>query len=144
MTGKYEWALSGRIAMSVMLLIIGTAHFIYTRGITLMLPGFIPFKEEIIYLTGIIEFAAAVGLHLPRFRKMTARLLILYFVLILPANIYAAFIHLNEQTGTLDGRVPESLWYRIPLQIVFIAWIYFSSLNKKLPLENVHHSSPDP
>ncbi len=129
-TGQFKLALSGRIAISVMLLIIGTGHFIFTRGVAMMLPEFVPFKVPLIYLTGVIEFAAAAGLHLPRFRKTTAWLLIVYFILILPANIYAASIHLNEQTGTLDGSGPGSLWYRIPLQAIFIAWIYFSSVSK--------------
>jgi uncharacterized membrane protein len=134
-TGQYRLALSGRIAMSVMLLVIGTGHFIFTNGVAMMLPGFVPFKTALIYVTGIMELLAVVGLHLPRFRKITAWLLIVYFILILPANIYAASIHLNEQTGRLDGNGPGSLWYRIPLQIVFIAWVYFSSLRQKLQRE---------
>lgn len=130
-TGQYKLALSARIALSVMLIVIGIGHFIFTKGVAMMLPDFVPFKTELIYLTGIIEFGAAAGLHLARFRKTTAWLLIVYFILILPANIYAATINLNEQTGTFDGKGPGSLWYRIPLQIIFIALVYFSSLSKR-------------
>jgi uncharacterized membrane protein len=135
-TGRYNLAFSGRAAMSAMLLIIGTGHFIFTKGISMMLPPLIPAREPLIQATGVFEFAAAMGLHLYRLRRITAWLLIVYFVLILPANIYAASIHLNEQTGALDGPGPLSLWYRVPMQLVFMAWIYLSAAGARTGLKN--------
>ena len=90
-----------------------------------MLPEFIPFKKAIIFLTGCIEIAAANGLVIPRLRKLTGWLLIIFFILILPANIYAAIHHVNLETATNDGNGLKYLWFRIPLQVFFIAWVYF-------------------
>lgn len=126
--GNFEVALSGRIAMSVMLMFTAVAHFIFTKGMAMMLPDFIPNKIEIVYLTGVIEIAAAIGLLIPDFRVLTAYLLIVFFILILPANIYASIKHLDYQTGTYDGNSLAYLWFRIPLQILFIVWTYLSSL----------------
>ena len=125
---KYEIALSARIAMSAMLVVTAIGHFAYTRGMTLMIPGFIPFKTEIVYLTGIIEIMAAIGLLIPQFRILTAWLLILFFVLLLPANIKAAIEHVDFEKGTYDGKGLNYLWTRIPLQIIFILWTYLSSI----------------
>jgi uncharacterized membrane protein len=56
-----------------------------------------------VYLTGIIEIAAAIGLFLPNFRVLTAWLLIVLFILLLPANIYASIKHIDYQKATFDG-----------------------------------------
>jgi uncharacterized membrane protein len=128
--GKYKFALSGRIAMSAMLLFTAIGHFAFTKGMAMMLPGFIPFKTETVYLTGVIEMVAAVGLLIPRFRLITAWLLIVFFIMILPANVYAAIKHIDYQNGTFEGNGPAYLWFRVPLQILFIVWTYFSVIKK--------------
>lgn len=80
-----------------------------------MVPNFIPFKTEMVYLTGVIEIVATIGLFIPGLRVLTAWLLIVFFVLMLPANIYAAINHINYQKGTFDGHGLNYLWFRIPL-----------------------------
>lgn len=126
--GNYEFALSGRIAMSVMLLFTAVAHFAFTKGMAMMLPDFIPYKKQTVYLTGIIEIAAAVGLFIPSLRVITAWLLIAFFMLILPSNIYAAIKQIDYQKGTSDGNGLMYLWFRIPLQVLFIVWTYLSAI----------------
>ena len=126
--GNFEFALSGRIAMSAMLLFTAVAHFVFTKGMSMMLPDFIPFKTETVYLTGIIEIAAAIGLFIPNFRVITAWLLIAFFILILPANIYASIKQIDYQNGTFNGKGLSYLWFRIPLQVFFIIWTYFSAV----------------
>lgn len=135
---KHGWKfpLAGRIAMSVMLLLTGIGHFIYPAGMALMLPDFIPFKMELIYFTGLIEIAAAIGLLIPRIQKLTAWLLIIFLISIFPANIYAAIHHVNLQTATYDGSGLSYLWFRVPLQILFIGWVYYFGIR------NVNPSSP--
>lgn len=125
---NYEFALSARIAMSAMLLFTAIGHFIFTKGMTMMLPEFVPYKKEIIYLTGIIEIAAALGLLMANFRIVTAWLLIAFFICMLPANIYAAVKQVNYQQGTFDGNGLTYLWFRIPLQALFIVWTYLSTI----------------
>jgi len=126
--GNYKLALSGRIAMSVMLVFTALAHFVFTKGMAMMLPDFVPYKTATVYLTGIIEIIAAIGLFIPKFRVITAWLLIAFFILILPANIYAAIKNIDYQKGTFDGSGLAYLWFRIPLQILFIGWTYLSCI----------------
>ena len=124
--GNYEFALSGRIAMSAMLVFTAVGHFVFTKGMTMMLPQFIPYKTETVYLTGVIEIVAAIGLLIPNFNGLVAWLLIVFFILMLPANIYAAIKNVDYQKGTFDGSGLTYLWFRIPLQVVFIVWTYLS------------------
>ena len=126
--GRYDPAFAGRIAMSVMLLFTAVSHFVLTKGMVMMIPTFFPFKKFLIYLTGIIEVMAAAGLHIPALQKLTAWMLILFFVLILPANINAAIKKVDFQKATHEGNGTTYLWFRIPLQILFIIWTYFCAI----------------
>ncbi|MDQ3278845.1 MAG: hypothetical protein M3Q06_11000 [Bacteroidota bacterium] len=128
---KYEPAFAARIAMSVMLVFTATGHFAFTRGMAMMLPGFIPFKTVIVYVTGIVEIVAAIGLLITSTRRLTAFCLIIYFILVLPANIYAAIHHIDYQNATLTGPGLNYLWFRVPLQVLFIVWTYLSSTKGK-------------
>ena len=126
--GRYEVAFSAILSMSVMLLFTAIAHFAFTKGMEKMLPSFIPFKTEVVYLTGIIEVAAAIGLLFPSFRVVTAWMLIAFFFLILPANIYAAVKNIDYQNATYTGNGINYLWFRVPLQLLFIVWTYFFAI----------------
>ncbi len=120
--------LAGRIAMAAMLVFTAVGHFAFTKGMSMMLPDFVPFKTETIYLTGLIEIAAAIGLLIPGLKQITGWLLIVFFLLLLPANIYAAFKHVDYQKGTLEGPGMAYLWFRVPLQLLFIVWTYLSAI----------------
>lgn len=126
--GDYHFALSGRIAMAVMLVFTSIAHFAFTKGMSMMLPEFVPYKTEMVYLTGVIEIVAAVGLLVPSVRVPVAWFLIAFFILLLPANIYAAVKHVDYEKATFAGNGLRYLWFRIPLQIFFIAWTYISAI----------------
>src|SRR5262245_54085911 len=89
-SGEINYRLSGRIAMSAMLLFTAIGHFKFTDGMSKMIPKFIPAKKQIVLATGVLEILAAIGLLLPSLYKITGWLLIEFFILILPANIYAA------------------------------------------------------
>lgn len=126
--GKYNFALSARVGMSAMLLFTAFGHFMFVDGMTMLIPDFIPFKKEMVYFTAIIEIFAAFALHITRLRTLIAWLLILFFILMLPANIKASIDNINYQKGTYDGNGLLYLWFRIPLQVLFIIWVYLSSI----------------
>lgn len=128
--GNYEIALSGRIALSAMLVFTAIGHFIFTKGMSLMMPDGIPYREEVIYFTGILELVIAVGLLLENYSVVSAWVLIVFLLSVLPANIYACFKELDYQNATFDGNGLAYLWFRIPLQLFFIAWTYFAVLHR--------------
>lgn len=125
---EFDFALSARIAMSIMLVFTAIAHFVFTKGMSMMIPEFVPFKENVIYLTGVFEILLAIGLQIPKFRIISGWLLIVFLLLMLPANIYSSIHKVNYQKGTFDGNGLLYLWFRIPLQILFIIWTYISTI----------------
>lgn len=124
-TGHTDYLLAGRTGMAAMLLLTAVGHVLYTKGMTLMLPEFLPLRKEAVYITGVLEVAAAVCLLVPGLQSITGWLLIVFFVLMLPANVYAAMYHINYQTAQYDGPGLRYLWFRIPEQLLFIGWTYF-------------------
>jgi len=125
---RYDIALAGRIAMSAMLVFTAIGHFVYTKGMSLMLPVYIPYRIPIIYITGILEVVLTIGLLVPDVRILSGWVLIVFLILILPANIYAAVRGLDYQTAKFDGNGLNYLYLRIPMQILFIFWTYFCTI----------------
>ncbi|KAF2342354.1 DoxX family protein [Flavobacterium tistrianum] len=124
---RLELAFAGRVAMAVMLVFTAIGHFVFAKGMAMMI-SFLPWANAIVLVTGIIELIAAIGLLLPNTKVLTGKLLILFFILLLPANIYAASHNINLQSADYTGKGVSYLWIRIPMQLLFIAWVYFSSL----------------
>ena len=119
-----NYLLGGRIAMAAMLLLTAIGHFKFADGMVMMMPPFIPAKKQMVWFTGIIEIVAAVGL-LTSFYQLTGKLLIVFFILILPANIYGAIKNVNLEKANYNGDGLKYLWFRIPLQVLFIGWVWF-------------------
>ena len=126
--GQWNFLFSGNLGMAVFILFTGFAHFKFQKGMAMMIPEIIPYKTEMVYVTGVLEIIGAVALLIPGFKKTIGWLLVVFFVLILPANIYAALVHVNMKSGDFSGSGVSYLWYRIPLQLVFIGWVYFSCI----------------
>ncbi|WP_339701030.1 hypothetical protein [uncultured Roseivirga sp.] len=125
---EYDFALSARIAMSIMLLFTAIGHFAFTKGMSMMIPEFVPFKESVVYLSGIFEILLALGLLIPKFQTVSGWALVIFLLLMLPANIYASMNKVNYQKGTFEGNGLTYLWFRIPLQFLFIVWTYISAI----------------
>ena len=62
----------------------------------------------------------------PRYSKWTSIALILFFLAILPANIIGSFKRV-ELGGMENG--PVYLYFRIPLQLLFIGWAYYFGIH---------------
>lgn len=128
-TKRVEVSRAGTIAMAAMLVFTAISHFVFTKGMALMV-SFLPWSTAIVYLTGLIELMAAAGLLIPKTRLLTDKLLVLFFIALLPANIYAAYHNINLQTANYSGKGLSYLWFRIPLQLFFIGWVYYCSIKK--------------
>jgi uncharacterized membrane protein len=120
-----DYYFCGRLAMGVMLIFAATAHFKFTRGMVLMVPRFIPYKKVVVHITGYIEILAAIGLLVKTVREPVAWFVIIFFILLLPANIYAANHKVNLEKPDICGNGLKYLWFRIPLQVLFIGWVYY-------------------
>jgi uncharacterized membrane protein len=114
------WEQSARVALATMFLSTAVSHFgpMKTDLIAMVPPG-LPRPDLLVPVTGMAEVAGAVGLLIPSLRFWAACGLILLLIVILPANVSAA-----RRGIMLRGRRATSLWLRVPMQVLFIAWAW--------------------
>lgn len=118
------WHDSALWALSVMVLFTASAHFTALKeDLIKMVPRFFPAPRQIIFVTGLLEIAGAVGLLIPQVRAEASTCLALLFVALFPANINAAL-----RRVTLGGRKASPLWLRVPMQVLFIALALWAAL----------------
>lgn len=132
---KYRIDVLGRLAFATMLIFTGTAHFYKSGEMMQMMPHFLPYKLELVYMTGAFEMIAAGALVLRRFTRFTSIILIIFLILILPANIIGSLKRI-EIGGMESG--PLYLFFRIPLQMLFVGWLYYFGIRPSS--KHVKHS----
>jgi uncharacterized membrane protein len=117
------WQDSARYALVVMFVVTGIAHFNKMKhDLARMVPAVFPRPLLLIYVTGVLEFLGALGLLLPRFRSLAGICLIVLLMAMFPANVRAAL-----QGLTLRGKPATPLWIRIPMQVLFIGLLWWST-----------------
>lgn len=117
-----DWAAATRVGLAVMFCFTAAAHFNSMRAdLVRMVPPGVPYPELMITMTGICEILGAVGLLVPRTRRVAALALIVFLIAVLPANIHAARAQL-----TLGGAPATALVPRVALQLLFIALVWWS------------------
>ncbi|WP_118953052.1 DoxX family protein [Taibaiella helva] len=129
-TGSWNLVFSGNLALFLMLCVTAIGHYKFAPGMAMMMPGFIPFRKEIVFWSGILEILLGLGLLFPSTRSMAGVSLVILLVLILPANINAAARHIDFEKATYSGPGPAYLWFRIPMQVFLIAWVYWFALRR--------------
>jgi uncharacterized membrane protein len=129
-TGYWHLIFIGNLAMCIMLCFTALGHFKFTKGMTMMVPGSIPLKMELVYFTGIAEIVLGLALLFPSLRYGAGMILIVLFLLMLPANIHAAIKQINYETAAYDGKGIGYLWIRVPMQVLFILWVFYFSVKK--------------
>jgi uncharacterized membrane protein len=117
-----QWSAATRLGLAIMFLFTAAAHFNSMRAdLVRMVPPVVPNPELMVTVTGVCEVLGAIGLLIPRTRRIAAVSLVLFLIAVLPANIHAA-----QSALTLNGAPVTPLWPRIALQLVFIGLVWWS------------------
>jgi uncharacterized membrane protein len=124
---KIAPARRARVGLSLFFIFTAIGHFIKTEEMAVMLPPVVPNRVEIILVTGVFELLSAIGVWIPRLRKITGLRIMLMLIGVLSANIYSA-IHGVDFGGHSSG--PVYWLVRIAFQIFVIGWAYFATNNR--------------
>lgn len=115
-----------RLLLGLFFIVAGVNHFLNPQVYVGMIPPYLPYPEVLNLVSGAAEVAGGVGILMPRFRRWAGWGLVALLVAIFPANLHLAL------NGWEAYDIPRwVLWARLPLQGVFIAWVYWTCLAKE-------------
>lgn len=98
----------------------GVNHFVHPDFYLKMMPPYLPWHAELVYLSGVIEILLGVLVLIPKFTRLAAWGIIALLVAVFPANLYLA---MNPQL--MPDVSPTAHLIRLPFQLVFIAWAWW-------------------
>jgi uncharacterized membrane protein len=101
--------------------VAGILHFVIPRVYKRIVPPYLPAPTALVYASGVAEIAGGVGLITNRHRRLASRWLIATLVAVFPANLHMA-LHPDDFSEVPGGAA--SLWARLPVQALFIAWVH--------------------
>jgi uncharacterized membrane protein len=98
----------------------GINHFLHPYLYVKIMPPYLPWHLELVYLSGVLEIALGVLLLIPACTTLAAWGLIALLIAVFPANLHMAL------NAPLYHQIhPVALWLRLPIQGVLIAWAYW-------------------
>lgn len=108
-----------RIVLGILFIAAGLNHFVNTAFYVGIMPPYIPFHRELVYVTGVAEIVLGVLVTVPRTAAPAAWGLILLMILMFPANV-----HMAVHPDLFPRFRPLALYFRLPVQALLIAWAY--------------------
>lgn len=111
-----------RILLSALFIAAGVAHFVMPEVYVAIMPPYLPAPLALVYISGVFEILGGVGLFIPKLRRPAAWGLVALLIAVFPANIHMA-LHQLPMGDVQPSQA--SLWLRLPMQFVLIAWAYW-------------------
>jgi uncharacterized membrane protein len=119
-----SWRSAGRGAAAGTFMFTGATHFSpMKRDYAAMIPEPLPRDLRLVYLTGLLQIAGAVALLIPPLRRAAGIGLATQLVAMFPANVHAA-----SEGIPFRGRPPTPLALRAPVQLAFIAAVWWTAI----------------
>jgi uncharacterized membrane protein len=98
----------------------GIAHFTSTDFFVAIMPPYIGFHREIVYISGVFEILGAIGILIPALRQWAGNGLLLLVVCVSPANI-----HMWLHPELFPDVPPALLSIRLVVQVALLALIWW-------------------
>jgi uncharacterized membrane protein len=114
------------LLLAAFFILAGLNHFLNKKFYVSMMPPYLPAHLELVYLSGLLEILGGITVLFAKTRRWAGYGLISLMVAVFPANIYMAM------NPALFANVSSwALYLRLPLQIVIIGWIYWTTKSDK-------------
>lgn len=103
---------------------IGVMHFVDPDTFVGIMPPWLPWHLELVWISGVFEVLGGLGLVSARTRSLAGWGLIALYLAVWPANLHMALHDVPFQGQPVPTVL---LWGRLPLQLVFIGWAWWVS-----------------
>ena len=104
---------------------VGLLHFLDPNWFLPIVPPYLPFHLELVYISGFFEILFGVLLIFQNTRSFAGKGLIILLIAVFPANIYLA-----QTNGAAMNTTPLIAWGRLPIQFIFIGLAYWHCLQE--------------
>ncbi len=98
----------------------GINHFLHPDFYINIMPPYLPWHRELVYLSGVLEIVVGVMVFLPPFTALAGWGIIALLIAFMPVHI-----HMVVHTELYPDIKPLLLWLRLPLQGLFVLWAYW-------------------
>ena len=125
-----------RVGLSLFFIFTSIGHFIKAEEMSAMLPPFVPYRIQIIYLTGVLEILGAIGVWIAPLMTLTRFRLILMLICFLSwpealeqASIEPAVWRIHRRIGMSGGLLANNLLRETARRILAteaaqLHWVY--------------------
>ena len=108
------------IIMSLFYIGVGCAHFISPENFLLIMPPYLPFHLELIYISGFVEIFLGILLLIKRFRAFAGLGLVILLIFVFPANIY---LYNSDIARDAYGQISQAdalirMFFQFPLILI--------------------------
>ena len=119
--------IAGLVVVFLWFMLGGIAHFTNTQFFVDIMPPWIGYHEEIVYISGVFEILGALGILFPATRQWAGNGLLLLVICVTPANVH---MWLNPE---LFPDVPEAfLSVRLVVQVALLALIWWCTRTEEV------------
>lgn len=113
---------NARRALAAFFVAAGANHFVFTDFYISIIPPYLPYPRELVWISGVAEIAGGIGLLVERWRPAARWGLILLLLAVFPANL-----HMALEPDDFSRFPRWALYLRLPLQVVFLAWVWWAA-----------------
>lgn len=100
----------------------GVTHFTNPDFYVSIMPPYLGYHLQIVYISGVFEILGAIGILVPRLRQWAGNGLLLLTICVTPANI-----HMWLHPDLFPEMSPTALSIRLVVQVMLLACIWWST-----------------
>jgi uncharacterized membrane protein len=119
-----NWRRIFRVLLAVFFITAGANHFRTPDLYLGMMPPWLPRPLVLVQVCGVAQILGGIGVLVTATRWFSGWGLIVLLIAVFPANLHVAL------QGHMQGFdfSPVMLWLRLPLQLVLISWVWWTTL----------------
>jgi len=117
-----SWRNAGLAIVFTWFMAGGITHFTNPDFFVAIMPPYIGWHLEIVYISGALEILGALGILVPRLRQLAGNCLIVLVILVSPANV-----HMWLNPHLFPDVPPAFLSIRLVVQVLLLWLIWWST-----------------
>jgi uncharacterized membrane protein len=117
------------VVMGAFYVFAGVMHFVNPDFYLEIMPPYLAWHAELVFLSGVAEVVLGVAVLVPRTRRLAAWGIIALLIAVFPANLHMAVSQIRPEHApefmTQSMNDPLMVWWRLPMQGVLALWAWW-------------------